>query len=115
MVIRRGEIWWADFGEAQGSKPADVRPGVVIQADRFNDSRLQTVLMAVVTTALRLAEMPGNVVLEPEQSGLPQISVVNVTQLATLNKTDLLERVHQLSSKNMVKIEAGLRLVQGLE
>ena len=88
---------------------------MVIQADRFNDSRLQTVLMAVVTTALRLAEMPGNVVLEPEQSGLPQTSVVNVTQLATLNRTDLLERVHQLSAETMEQIEEGLRMVLDME
>lgn len=71
--------------------------------------------MAVITTNLGLAEMPGNVVLEPGQSGLPQTSVVNVTQLATLNKTDLLERVHQLNAESMAAVEQGLRLVVGLE
>lgn len=115
MVIGRGEIWWADFGEPGGSRPANVRPGVVIQTDRFNHSRLRTVVMAVITTNLGLAEMPGNVVLEPGQSGLPQTSVVNVTQLATLNKTDLLERVHQLNAESMAAVEQGLRLVVGLE
>ncbi len=114
MVIQRGELWWVDFGEAQGSRPASVRPGVVVQAERFNRSRILTVVVVVVTGNLALAEMPGNVVLEPEQSGLEKTSVVNVTQIGTVNKADLLERVHHLSAETMTKIDAGLRLVQGL-
>lgn len=114
-MIQRGEIWWVDFGEVQGSRPANVRPGVVVQAESFNRSRIQTVVVVVITTNLALAEMPGNVALEPEQSSLEKTSVVNVTQISTVNKTDLLERVHTLSAESMAKIEAGLRLVQGLE
>lgn len=115
MVIRRGEVWWTDFGEVQGSRPANVRPSVVIQSDRFNASRIQTVMVVAVTSNLILADLPGNVPLEPEQSGLPQASVVNVTQVATVNKVDLLERVHVLSTDSMARVETGLRLVQGLD
>lgn len=99
----------------QGSRPAQVRPALVIQSDRFNTSRIQTVMVVVLTSNLALAEMPGNVLLEPEQSGLPKPSVVNVTQVATVNKVDLLERIHVLSADSMTRIEAGLRLVQGLD
>ena len=114
MVIRRGDIWIADFGEPSGSRPAMVRPFVVVQADFINRIRISTVFGLAVTSNLALAELPGNVILEPYQSGLPKTSVVNMTQIATLNKTDLLERVHHLSAETMTKIEAGLRLVQGL-
>ena len=114
-MIQRGEIWWVDFGEVQGSRPASVRPGVVIQSERFNRSRIQTFVVVVVTGNLALAEMPGNVVLEPEQSGLQKTGVANVTQISTVNKPDLLERVHHLSAESMAKIEAGLKLVQGLD
>ena len=114
MVIKRGDIWIADFGEPVGSRPAFVRPFVVIQADFINRIRISTVFGLAITSNLALAELPGNVVLEPYQSGLPKTSVVNMTQMATLNKTDLLERIHALNAENMAKIEDGLKLVQGL-
>ena len=114
MVIRRGDIWIADFGEPAGSRPAKVRPFVVIQADFINRIRIGTVFGLAITSNLALAEATGNVVLEPQQSRLPKISVVNMTQIATLNKTDLLEYVSYLSAESMAKIEAGLKLVQGL-
>ena len=114
MVIQRGELWWTDFGEPLGSRPAKVRPAVVIQADTYNRSRLNTVLVAVVTSNLLRASAPGNVLLEPHESGLDQPSVVNVSQLATVNKTDLLERIHQLGPQSIRLIEAGLRQVLGL-
>lgn len=104
----------ADFGEPSGSRPAKVRPFVVVQADFINRTRISTVFGLAITSNLALAELPGNVVLEPYQSGLPHTSVINMTQIATLNKTDLLERVHQLSTDTMTEVEAGLRLVLGL-
>jgi mRNA interferase MazF len=104
----------ADFGEPQGSRPAQVRPFVVLQADFVNRTRISTVIGVAMTSNLALAEAPGNVVLEPHQSGLPQPSVVNVTQLATLAKGDLLEHRHHLSESSMAAIEAGLKLVMGL-
>lgn len=115
MVIRRGDIWLADFGEPVGSRPASVRPIVILQADSINISRISTVFGAALTSNLAWAEAPGNVYLEPYQSGLPRPSVVNMTQLATLNKTDLLEFVHHLSEASMKEIEDGLRRVTGLE
>ena len=87
----------------------------MVQADFINRIRISTVFGVAITSNLALAELPGNVILEPYQSGLSKTSVVNMTQLATLNKTDLLDYVHHLSAENMEKIEAGLRLVQGLE
>jgi mRNA interferase MazF len=114
VVIKRGDIWLADFGEPVGSRPAMVGPFVVVQADFINRIRISTVFGLAITSNLALAELPGNVVLEPYQSGLPKTSVVNMTQVATLNKTDLLEYVYHLSAESMAKIEDGLRLVQGL-
>lgn len=115
MVIRRGDVWLADFGEPQGSRPANVRPVVILQADFINKTRIRTVIGVAVTSNLALGEAPGNVVLEPHQSGLPRTSVVNVTQLATLDKGDLLEPLHHLSDESLARIEAGVRLVLGLD
>lgn len=115
MVIRRGDLWLADFGEAVGSRPAQVRPFLVLQADFINVSRIRTVFGAALTSNLALAEAPGNVVLEPHQTRLPVTSVVNMTQLATLNKTDLIEHLHHLSEASMREVEAGLRRVTALD
>lgn len=114
MVIRRGDLWMADFGEPVGSRPANIRPFLVLQADAINVSRINTVFGAALTSNLAWAEAPGNVYLEPYQSGLPKPSVVNMTQLATLNKTDLLEFIHHLSEVSMRDVEEGLRKVLDL-
>lgn len=113
-MIRRGDIWIADFGEPRGSRPTNVRPFVVLQVDFINRTRIGTVIGAAVTSNLALAEAPGNVVLEPHQSRLQRVSVVNVTQLATLDKSDLVEHVHHLGEESMAAIEAGVKLVLGL-
>ena len=89
VVIHRGEVYWADLGEARGSRPAKRRPILVIQADNYNDSRLATVLAAVITSNTTVATMPGNVFLSRGNTGLPRDSVVNVTALITLDKRDL--------------------------
>jgi mRNA interferase MazF len=86
----------------------------VLQADEFTASRIRTVVVAVVTSNLRLAAAPGNVRLSRRSSGLPRPSVVNVSQLATLNKSALSERVGQLASRKMSAVEEGLRLVLAL-
>lgn len=114
MVIRRGDIWLADFGDINGSRPALIRPFVVLQADFINRIRISTVFGLSVTSNLALAELTGNVVLEVHDSGLPKISVVNMTQISTLNKTDLLEFIHHLSDENMARVEAGVKRVMGL-
>lgn len=113
-MIHRGSICWADLGEPQGRRPAKRRPVVVIQADPFNASRLKTTLAAVITSNTGLAALPGNVFLPAASSGLPKDSVVNVTALVTLNKTDLDAEIGHLPPALMTNVDRGLRRVIGL-
>ena len=110
-MTRRGAIWWAELGPAEGSRPAKRRPVLVIQSDPYNDSRIATVIVAVVTFNTDLAAMPGNVFLPAAATGLPRDSVVNVTQLYTLNKTDLTDRAGLLMGDLLKDVDAGLRKV----
>jgi mRNA interferase MazF len=89
VVIRRGDVCWADLGEPSGSRTAKRRPVLVIQGDSYNASRLNTTLAVVITSSTGLAAMPGNVFVPATASGLPRDSVVNVTALVTLDKVDL--------------------------
>lgn len=114
MVIERGEIWWADLGEPRGSSPGLHRPIVIIQSEFFNRSQLNTLIAAIITTNLRLTNMPGNVSLSKRTSGLKEESVVNITRLFTVDRSDLLEFVGTLSGKKMEQIDDGLRLVLSL-
>ena len=110
MVIKRGELWWATLPEPRGSEPGFRRPVLVIQADSFNSSRIGTVVVAVITSNLHLAEAPGNVRLTQQQSNLTRESVVNVSQVITLDRGFLTEKVGQLVQAQMYKVDAGLRL-----
>lgn len=112
--MRRSEIYWADLGTASGSRPAKRRPVLVIQSDPYNDSRLATVLVAVITSNTALATMPGNVFLPTSASGLPRDSVVNVTALVTLNKSDLTDWAGQIPPSLMHDVDRGLRGVLAL-
>jgi mRNA interferase MazF len=112
--MHRGEIWWADLGILQGSRPARRRPVLVVQSDPYNASRLATVLAAVITSNTALAAMPGNAFLPASVTGLPQDSVLNVTALVTLDKTDLSELVGPVPAPTMDDIDRGLRQVLGL-
>jgi mRNA interferase MazF len=111
MVIGRGNIYWADLGEPAGSRPAKRRPVLVISGNSYNRSRLATVLAAVVTSNTELATIPGNVFLPKNATGLPRDSVVNVTALATLNKTDLADHAGTISPLLMKEVDRGLRRV----
>lgn len=114
-MIQRGSIWWwADLGEPHGSKPAKRRPVLIIQSRPFNASRLNTTVAAVITSSTSLAAMPGNVFLPATASCLPADSVVNVTALVTLDKTDLDTEVGQLPGSLMNDVDQGLRRVLGL-
>ena len=112
--MRRGEIWWASLSAPRGSGPGYRWPVVVIQSDPFNESRIRTVVVAVVTSNLRLADAPGNVFLDRRETGLPRDSVVNVSQVLTLNKSFATEQVGTTPAQTMTAIDAGLRLVMGL-
>ena len=109
--IRRGEIWWADLPEPRRSEPGFRRPVLVIQAEAFNASRIQTVVVAVVTSNLALGEAPGNILLPARSSGLPRNSVVNVSQVLTLDREFLTARAGVLPARLRTRVDAGLRLV----
>lgn len=114
VAPRRGEIWWATLGGARGSGPGYRRPVVVIQSNRFNDSRIGTLVVAAITSNLRLGDAPGNVRLRPSESGLDRSSVVNVSQIVTLSREFVTERVGTLPASAMNEIADGLRLVLAL-
>lgn len=113
-MTRRGEVWWAVLPEPRGSEPGFKRPVVVIQSDEFNRSRIATVLAIVVSSNLRLVDAPGNVLLKRKESGLPKDSVANVSQVVTLDKSFLRERVKALPRTALSAIDGGLRLVLDL-
>ena len=112
--MRRGEIWWAALDEPVGSGPGYRRPVVIVQANEFNESRIRTVVVAAITTRMDRAAAPGNVKLGKRESRLPRESVVNVSQVLTLDRALLTDRVAALPEPSMLQIDAGLRLVLGL-
>jgi mRNA interferase MazF len=114
VVIERGEVWWADLGEPDGSEPGYRRPVIIVQSDAFNRSRLRTVIAVVLMTNLRLLEAPGNVLIPAKISGLPKDSVATVSQLITLDRDFLLERAGRIRGQPMKDLATGLRLVLGL-
>lgn len=112
--MRRGEIWWAGLPVPRGSEPGFRRPVVIVQSDPFNRSRIRTVIAAVISSNVRLADAPGNVALSRRQSRLARDSVINVSQLITLDRSYLTERIGKVSSSLLVAIDDGLRLVLSL-
>lgn len=109
MEVARGEVWWADLPEADDSSPSGTRPVLVVQSRAFNRSRIQTVITAVLTSNLSLAYAPGNVEVGPRESGLPKPSVVNVSQLFTIDLASLRSRSGRLTSSSMEAVNEGLR------
>lgn len=113
-MIRRGELWWADLGEPRGSGPGFRRPVLVLQADSFNESRIDTAVVVSLTSNLALAAAPGNVVCRRRGTGLRTASVVNASQISTLDRRFLLERIGRLPADLLAAVEAGVALVIGL-
>jgi mRNA interferase MazF len=113
-VIRRGEIWWASLPRPAGSEPGYRRPVLVLQTNEFNESGIRTVVVVAITSNLRLAGAPGNVLCRKKDTGLAKDSVINVSQVATVNKARLAQRVGVLPSTLMQEVEAGVRLALGL-
>lgn len=113
-MIERGEVWWADLSAPRGSEPGFRRPVLVVQADSFNRSLIGTVVVVAITSNLRLADAPGNVRLSRRDSGLKRDSVVNVSQVLTLDRSYLTERAGRLSDRLLESVESGLRLVMAL-
>ena len=114
LVMRRGEIWWASLPAPRGSEPGYRRPIVIVQSDEFNESRISTVIVAILTSNLRLAAAPGNFRLDTRETGLSRDSVLNLSQVLTVDKSFLTERVGILSVRNLAAMDAGLKLVMGL-
>ena len=112
--MKRGEVWWASLPEPTGSGPGLRRPVLVIQSNPFNESLIATVIVAVVTSNLALSDAPGNVRLNKTESGLPKPSVVNVSQVLTIDRSLLKERVKALPSTVVQRINEGLRLALGV-
>ena len=112
--MRRGEIWWAALRSPKGSSPGYRRPIVVVQANEFNESKIQTVVVAAITSNLHLVDAPGNFEVGRRGTGLPKKSVVNVSQILTINKDLLEKRLGVLSGRSLHSLNEGLRLVLGL-
>lgn len=109
--MKRGEIWWASLDEPAGSGPGYRRPVVVISSNEFNQSKINTVLVAIITANLRLAEAPGNFRVSKKETGLSKESVVNISQLLTLDKSFLTEKAGKLLPNTVIHLNEGLRLV----
>ena len=109
--MNRGEVWWADLPDAIGSGPGFRHPVLVVQNDHFNRSQIRTVIVALITSNLALAKAKGNVLITTHQSGLSKDSVVNVSQLLTIDKSLLIEFSESLSAKKIEQVDEGLRLV----
>ena len=111
MVINQGEIYWVDLGEPSGSEPGYRHPHIVIQNNLFNSSKINTVVMCSLTSNLKRGLSPGNVVLKKSEADLPQKSVVNITQIYTVNKNDLCEKIGQVNSERIKEIILGIQLL----
>jgi mRNA interferase MazF len=112
--VERGEIWWAGLGLPRGSEPGHRRPVLVVQSDDFNRSRIATVVVVAITSNMALAFAPGNVVCRPKSTGLRRPSVINVSQLATMDRKRLTERIGRVTEPTMHQVDEGLRLVLAL-
>ena len=112
--MKRGEIWWATLDEPGGSEPGYRRPVAVVSSNEFNESNINTVLVVIITSHINLSKAPGNFLLSKKESGLSKKSVVNVSQILTLDKSFLSEKSGQLSSKELLELNEGLKLVLSL-
>ncbi len=111
MVIRQGEIYWVDLSDPRGSEPGFRHPHIVIQNNLFNESRIKTVVVCSLTSNLNRGKAPGNVLLNKGEANLPKKSVVNISQIFTINKSDLLEKIGQVSKKRILEIREGIKLL----
>lgn len=111
MVIKQGEIYWINLSEPKGSEPGYRHPHIVIQNNLFNTSRINTVVVCSLTSNLNRANAPGNVLLNKGEANLSRKSIVNISQIFTVNKTDLVEKIGQVSQNRMMEVLDGLKLL----
>lgn len=114
MVVRRGDIYWVDFSPGKGSEPTGRRPGLVVQCDALNESKLNTVVMLAITSNLKFSELPGNVLLANGEANMPKRCVINATQLKSVDKSSLVEKIGSISSEKMEQVVAVLKLVMDI-
>lgn len=110
-MIRQGEIYWVDLGEPKESEPGYRHPHIVIQNNLFNASKIGTVVVCTLTSNLQRAKAPGNVLLNKGEANLPKKSIVNISQIFTVNKNDLVEKIGQVSEKRLDEILDGIKLL----
>lgn len=110
-MINQGDVFWVELGEPSGSRPGYRHPHVVIQNNAFNESKINTVIVCALTSNTKLAKMPGNVLLPRGEANLPKDSLVNISQLVTVNKGDLQEKIGSLSNKRVLQIVDGIKLL----
>ena len=111
MVITQGDVFWVELGEPEGSAPAYLHPHVVIQNDLFNLSKINTVVLCGITSNLKRGNAPGNVTLRKGEANLPKKSVVNISQILTVNKYDLYQKIGALSKNRMMEIIGGINML----
>jgi mRNA interferase MazF len=114
MVIRKDSIYWVDFSPGKGSEPIGRRPGLVIQNDILNDSNINTVIMLAITSTMKFGELPGNVVLKKGEANVPKKCVINVTQIKSVDKKSIKEKIGTLSKQRIDEVHEGLKLVMSL-
>ncbi len=114
MVIRKGSIYWVDFSPGKGSEPIGRRPGLVVQNDILNDSNLNTVIMLAITSTMKFGELPGNVVLKKGEANVPKKCVINVTQIKSVDKKSIKEKIGTLPKKRIDEVHEGLKLIMNL-
>jgi mRNA interferase MazF len=115
MVIRKGSIYWVDFSHGKGSEPMGRRPGLVVQSDLLNNSKLNTVIVVAITSTLRFGELPGNVILQKGEANLPKKSVANLTQIKTVDKHSLKEKIGSLTKKRLADVYEGMKLIMDID
>ncbi len=113
--MKKGEVWWASLGEPRGSEPGYRRPVVIVSANEFNTSGIKTIIVAVITSNMHLADAPGNFSVSKRDSGLSKESVVNVSQLLTLDKSFLIEKTKILPNKKLLHLNEGIKIVLSIQ
>jgi mRNA interferase MazF len=109
--MKRGEIYWANLDRPTGNEPGDRRPVIILQSDLFNVSSIPTVLVAILSTNLSLAKAPGNILIKASESGLPKDSVINLSQILTINKSRLSDPICEIDASLQFALDNGVRLI----
>ncbi len=115
MMIHKGSIYWVDFPGSNNYGKGDCRPGLIIQNDVLNESRLNTTVVVAITSVPEFGKLPGNVIVEKGEANMPWQGVVNVTQIMSVEKKRIGERIGSLSVETVRKVCAGLKLIMKLE